>query len=142
MGIRTSETAVREIIETDSTLKLTEFISAASALTDYVDTCDTGNVLTATQLRQIEMFLAAHLYSQRDQLLSEEQTADSEGIYQVGKPGEGSLDTTQVGRNAMLLDVTGCLATLNEQSKTGRRTASLDWLGLAKSQQTDYADRD
>ncbi len=142
MAIRTSETAVREITETDSSIRLTEFNAAASALTDFVDTCDTGNVLSATQLRQIEMWLAAHFYAHRDQLLSEEKTADVAGVYQVGNPGEGSLDTTQYGRTAKLLDVTGCLANLDEQSKTGRRTASVTWLGKPVSAQIKYEDRD
>ena len=43
----------------------------------------------------------------------------------------------------MGLDITGCLAKLNEEAKTGKKIkAGLTWLGKPPSDQIDYVDRD
>jgi len=139
---RASDPAVRKIIQADSTLDIGPFIEAATTLVDYVDGCDTGNTLSKEQLKQIEIWVSAHLYATRDQQYSAKKTLDASAKFQVGAVGTGSLDITSWGRQAMLLDTTGCLSNLNEQAKTGKRVASASWLGKPPSDQTDYEDRD
>ena len=137
---RAGEDDVRAIISTDTALDLGPFIRTAAALTEAVDTCDTDNVLSSQQLRQIETWLAAHFYAHRDQLYLEKKTEKASAIFQ-GKTGM-HLDSTQYGQTAMIIDTTGCLSDFNQDAKVGRRKATLAWLGKAPSDQTDYRDRD
>lgn len=139
---RAASEDVRDIIDDDSVIDMSPFIAAATTLVDYVNTCDTGNVLSAEQLKQIEIWLSAHFYAHRDQQYSQKKTGDASAKFQVGAEGTGSFDTTQWGRTAMVLDVTGCLVDLNEQAKKGKQKVNLAWLGKPPSQQIDYDDRD
>ena len=139
---RIGELDVRAIVSTNSEISINPFIGVASRLTDYVDSCDSDSVLSVLTLKDIELFLAAHFYSLRDQLYSSKKTEDASAEFQTGVKGTGSLDTTDYGRNAMLIDVTGCLAKLNEQAKKGKLTASLTWIGKPPSTQTAYESRD
>jgi len=139
---RAGEEDVRNIITSDVIIDITAFIEIATTLVDYVDTCDTDNVLSSEQLKQIEILLSAHFYAHRDLQYTEKKTGDASAKFQVGAPGTGSLDTTVWGRDAMTVDVTGCLAALNEQAKTGRHKVGLAWLGKPPSDQTLYVDRD
>ena len=134
---RAGEGDVRAIIESDATLDLVPFIAAASALVDWVETCAVAKnkALTATQLRHIETWLAAHLYAHRDQLYTSKNTLRAGGSFQ-GQFGM-RLDSTQYGQTAKLLDTSGCLAGLDK-----RQVAGASWLGKAKSDQIAYSDRD
>lgn len=137
MANRATNESVREIIETILSISTAPFITAANVLVDRVSTKDTAGILSTTALKEIESWLAAHFYATRDQQYSEKKTGDAEAKFQVGKPGEGLLDTTQWGRNAMLLDFTGCLRSMNNGGKV-----SMEWLGKPRSEQIDYSDRD
>ena len=137
MAWRTTEADVRTMVETDSAIDLSPFIDMASALTDRVAAKDTDAELSATMLVQIELLLAAHFYSLRDQRFQSKNTGRAGGSFQ-GQAGKG-LESTDYGSNAIALDVTGYLAqlTLAKRPKIG-----LTWLGRAPSEQTDYEDRD
>lgn len=137
---RAAETDVREIIDLDAALKLDRFIQAASRLVDYVEDCDTNNLLSADHLRDIEIQLAAHFAAHRDQRYAAKKTADASATFQ-GQTGMG-LDSTQYGQTAKILDVTGCLADLDRDSKRGKTTVGLQWLGTPPSSQLDYDERD
>jgi hypothetical protein len=106
---------------------MSTFIHAANSLTDYVDTCDTDGTLSEKQLQDIETYLAAWLYAERDQQYLSKKTGDASATYQ-GKTGM-YLDCNKYGQIAMVLDVTGCLSELNATAKKGRHTASVTWLG-------------
>jgi hypothetical protein len=142
MATRAGVDDVKDIVEYNPDIDLAAFLRTANVMVTYVESCDTRSLLSANQLKEIEIWLAAHYYSVRDQIYSSEKTADSEADFQTGVKGSGSLDTTDYGRQAMAIDITGCLASLNEQSKKGKLSASLNWLGKPVSTQTEYQDRD
>jgi len=137
---RTSDTDVRKVIRADSTLDVSLFIEAAEGLTDYVDTCDTDNVLSARQLRSIETYLAAYFYEARDQAYTEKETGDAQAVFQ-GRTGM-YFEDNKWGQRAIMLDVTGCLAGIQEQAKNGKKQVTMTWLGKPKSEQIEYEDRD
>ncbi|MDB4786201.1 hypothetical protein OAG36_00555 [bacterium] len=119
---------VQAVIENDSTIDMEPFIEAATALTDWVDSCDTDSVLSNALLFQIETYLAAHFYGCKDQPYESRKTGDAQGKFQ-GEQGM-YLDQTDAGRRAMLLDVSGCLSKLNRELKDGgKRKVGLYWLG-------------
>jgi hypothetical protein len=136
MAIRTTESLVKQILNVDDDIPLTGFIRAASALTDHVASKDESSLLNSTLLQEIESWLAAHMYSHRDQMYAQKHAGKSGGVFQ-GMTGM-RLDSTQYGQTAMMLDVSGTLASLSR----GRHKASLAWLGKPPSEQTDYDDRD
>jgi len=139
---RASDSDVREVIESDSSISMRPFIAAASAIVDWIDgTCDSSNVLSTTQLRQIETWLAAHFYSRRDPGFLEKATDKARGVFQ----GQTAMhfDSTFWGQTAMEIDVSGCLTKRNNEMKTGMLAkVGLTWLGKPPSTQTDYVDRD
>lgn len=134
MAWRTSEPDVEAIVEVGGGINIAPFIDTANALTDYVSSQDSNSVLTTVLLAEIERYLAAHFYSHRDKLYQEKKTGDASAVFQ-GRTDMG-LDSTEYGQTAKTLDVTGCLAGL------GKGKASVAWLGLPPSEQTDYLDRD
>ena len=141
----TNEATVALVIEHDTNVSanLTEFINTASALVDWVETCDAAksDELTDAQLTDIETYIAAHLYAIRDQQYQQKKTGDASATFQ-GTTGM-YLDGTQWGQTAMLLDISGCLAQRNEEMKTGgSKKFSSVWLGTPPSTQVDYVDRD
>jgi hypothetical protein len=140
MALRTSPAEVRGVIESDISTDISPFISAATALTDYVESWDDGNanILTSALLVQIETFLAAHFYAHKDQQFETEKLGGAEAEYQVGEPGLGKLDTTQWGKSAIALDISGCLSGINK----GSHQVGLSWLGKPPSAQLAYKSRD
>lgn len=135
MAWRVTEEQVREIIPTSALVSIKPFIDAANALTDYVSSQDSQNLLNSALLIQIEKYLAAHFYEARDPQYDEKKTGDASSVFQ-GEWGMG-LDRTSWGQNAKMLDVTGTLRSISK----GVVRVSMDWLGLAESDQTDYVDR-
>lgn len=112
---RTTYAEVSEVIETTLTeAQVNAFINAASRV---VTTVLAASGLAAASLEDIEMFLAAHLLSMRDQRAAAETIGDYQITYQ-GTSGLG-LDATLYGQQVKLLDTTGLLANL------GQRAASL-----------------
>lgn len=136
MAARVTQAEVRDIVSNDGTTDMTPFIAAATAMVDYVVTQDTGNILTTATLKEIERWLAAHFYAAYDQLYTSKSTDGASGSFQ-GQFGQ-RLDSTDFGQRAIVLDFTGTLSTLNK----GKPKASMMWLGLKQSEQTDYVDRD
>ncbi len=136
MAQRTSEVRVRAIIDDNSLVDIAPFIDAATAVTDYVASEDSGSALTDALLLQIESYLAAHFYEHLDPQYSSKKTGKAEAKFQ-GEFGMG-LDSSKWGQTAKMLDVTGTLARLSK----GDAVPSVSWLGLSPSEQTDYVDRD
>lgn len=140
---RTTSTLVQGILISDYDKKtdLTPYIDSASTIIDRVLTCATrkGISLSSTELELMERWLSAHAYTQMDRLRKKQEIhagpGKSVGEYQ-GQWGM-YLDSTSYGQFAQSLDASGCLAALGKQKR-----ASLYWLGLPVSQQTDYEERD
>ena len=135
MAWRLLESELRDIVRTESDVSVGPFIDTANTLTDYVSSQDSDSVLTAALLKQIELYLAAHFYSHRDQLFSEKKSMDASAVFQ-GETAMG-LRSTQYGQAAVDLDVSGTLAKLGKGKKL-----AVTWLGKPPSEQTDYVDRD
>lgn len=124
MAIRTCEAAVRDIVETDPDIKIDSFIRSASVFISQVAANDSESKLDEETLTEIETWLAAHLYSHRDQLYKSKSTDGASATFQ-GMTGMG-LDSTQYGQTAKLMDSTGYLASLD---KPARQKAGVSWLG-------------
>lgn len=127
---RATETDLRAIVETDASLDVTVFLRTADVLTDRVEAEDTDSLLSAKELKEIEIYLAAHFYSHRDQLYASKSTDNASAGFQ-GKTAMG-LDSTQYGQAAQLIDVTGYLAQLEQQKK--RQKAGVWWLGITEEE--------
>jgi len=140
---RTTRIKVVEILvgHYDGTTDLDPFIDTANELITWLDGEDTDGDLTTAMLEKIERYLAAHFYAHADQLMQSKSTGGASGAFQ-GQTGMG-LAHTHYGYTAMVLDVTGKLAQRNKETEEGgKRKASVAWLGLPVSEQTDYVDRD
>lgn len=136
MAWRVTQEEVRAIIDSDSELSLAVFIDLATAVTDYVESQDTLSQLTAAMLKEIERYLAAYSYEFLDPQYIKKTTADSSAEFQ-GEFGKG-FESNKWGQLAKRLDVTGTLASMDRET----HKASVAWLGLRPSEQTDYVDRD
>lgn len=130
--MRTTPGAVKEILgqnyDTINCPSLKPFIDSASVIIDRVITCATnrGVTHTAAELRLMEMWIAAYLYTINDPLYKSKSTADASASF----ADRSYLDP------AKMIDSSGCLNTI----MSGNR-ASLDWLGKPLSEQLDYFDR-
>jgi len=145
MAVRTNATNVKAVLlslyDLVNTPDLTAFISEASLLVDWVDSCDTDNLNSTALLTVIETNLAAHFYLLADRAASDEKTLDASVKYQ-GQT-EMYLKSTPYGQKAISLDVSGCLASRDLAAVNGgKRTVKMTWLGKAPSAQTAYVDRD
>lgn len=124
MAIRTTEAAIKQIIEVDSTISLTPFIAVANEL--VTELCSDSNY-TSTRLELIERWLSAHFYAVRDP----RPTSESAGVsvsyaISIGQ----NLSLTTYGQQAMLLDTAGNLAALNNRTSKGSKvTPGISWLG-------------
>ena len=136
MAWRIDERDLCAILGFTPTVNVGPFIDTANALADKVSAKDANSELNAAMLKQIEMYLAAHFYSHADQRFTSRSTDGASGSFQ-GQFGM-ALDSTEYGQTAKMLDFTG---TLNQLSQ-GKSKASLSWVGLPPSEQTDYKDRD
>jgi len=113
MANRVTSAEVKEVI--DTTLSIDSFISIAN---DFVTTHLVGQGLTTTQLKNIELYIAAHFVAIRAERGSPryEQIGDSRVSWEF-KGGEG-LAMTRFGQTAILLDSSQTLAKLS-----GKNTA-------------------
>lgn len=137
MATRTTSNAVGEIIEVDSSISVTPFIEAASALVD--DVC-VNSGYAATKLELIERWLAAHFYAIRDPRAVQEQAGSVRATYQ-SKVDLG-LNTTHYGQMAMQLDTAGNLSTHNASAVKGKRRAvGVTYLGTTTTEQERQYDR-
>ena len=123
MTARTSTSEVKAIVSTTLTdAQIQAFIDTA-ALVVTTNLADKG--LSAELLEAIEMWLAAHLLSMRDQRVHARTIGDVSFTYQ-GQTGLG-LDATLYGQQVKMLDTTGTLASL------GKRRASVTVFSEADS---------
>lgn|SRR3990167_10979506 len=122
---RTTSVALAGIIEVDSSIDLTPFITVASALIDEV-LSDSG--FSSTYLELIERWLAAHFYTNRDPRPASEKIGEANVDYQ-SKIGL-NLSSSHYGQTAMALDTTGALANLSLTTGRGKKTISADWVGV------------
>ncbi len=132
MAVRTTDSAVQGIIETDPNISLTPFIETASFLVDklLVDATDSdGNPIhDATSLELVERWLSAHYYAIRDiRPASEKAGPVSENkMYKV----DLNLAVTIYGQQAMTIDISGLLAAWNDDiTKGSTKKASVSWAG-------------
>jgi hypothetical protein len=135
MARATNET-VAAVIQTDPAIDLLRPITTAHALTNYVASKDSQGLLNGGLLTEIEIYLAAHFYALRDPQYQSKSTDAASATFQ-GQTGK-RLDLTWWGQQAIALDITGTLASINE----GSPTPSIVWLGKPVSQQIPYIDRD
>lgn len=126
---RTSEQAVREIIETDTSISMTPFIAMANSLTNWLTSVDTASLLDAVTLELIERNLAAHFYqANRDRNFSSKATLNASGSYQGMTTMV--LMSTDPGQTACLLDVTGNLDVRSAEAMSGKKkSVGIAWLG-------------
>ncbi len=146
MAIRTSQVAVQDILldnyDSVTCPSLVPFYTAASAVIDRVSTCATerGQTLSSAVLELLERWLAAHFYVAADPLYSKKKTENASGEFQgrnYGNVDNIALESTDYGRRALMLDFTGCLASLGASA-----FPQAICLGKAPSVQTDYINRD
>ena len=137
---RTTEGKVEKVIDTSGAAKqpvgLDKHIETASVLVDYIESNDSGSVLTTGLKIEIETYLAAHFYALQDPQYQSEKAGGAGGTYQ-GQTGKG-LELTWWGQQAILLDVSGQLSNI----QAGNPVASLVWLGKPPSTQIPYSNRD
>jgi len=116
---RAQDSDVQKVVDNiDTSVSLTEFIGIANRLVTAV--CGDSGYSAAT-LKDIETYIAAHLYAVKDRPASQEKVGEASVTY-MGQSGM-FLDSTQYGQTAKLLDYKGCLTEL------GKKTPSLKWLG-------------
>ena len=115
---------------------LTPYITTANRITSKVSAADTGSLLDSDDLKDIELYLAAHYYTFQNHQLKSEKTGDASGEY-AGEYGLG-LDGSKYGQAAKSFDLTGYL----NRMSNGVVRASATWLGKPPSDQIAYEDRD
>jgi hypothetical protein len=120
---RTTDAAVRKLIELDASFDTEPFIESANALvTEVCETAedDDGNaVYDAARLELIERWLAAHYCAQRDPRATQESIGRGAISATYQSKVDLGFDNTHYGQMAMRLDTEGGLAKLNEQTKKG-----------------------
>ena len=104
------------ILDAEATI----FINSANIFTNKVLA---AGLTDSAQLTEIERWLGAHLIAIRDpQAASERAGAVAQTLQQKV---DLNFNQTRYGQQALLLDFTGTLASLNEQAKGGGGAASL-----------------
>lgn len=118
MAARVTDTEVKEIITVPTSVDLTTFINLANLV---VNEQLVGQGLTDDMLTKIELWLSAHYAAQRYERggLTSNKLGDSSAKYK--EPIGSGLSSTRYGEQAVALDTTGLLATLNK-SGTARFT--------------------
>jgi len=108
MAVRVTEAEVEEIIDIDSSLSTTAFITAANALVTAV--C-VDSSLTTTLLKEIERWVSAHFIA-----MSKDPRAVKEKAGPIstdfGFKQEIGLKNTTYGQTAINLDISGALGQL------------------------------
>lgn len=122
MAARVTEVEVQEIIEVDSSLSLTAFIAAATALVD--DKLDQNIGLGDDLLKEIERWLAAHFVAIRIKITSQEKLGDAAENYQF-KLGL-NLQNTMWGQQALMLDTSGTLNRLSQGKGSVTKIQTID----------------
>lgn len=127
---RTTQTAVKRIIDVDTAVNLTPFIDTASELVTEV--CESLGTYSEDRLELIERWLAAHFYAIFDQQnqLTGEKTGPVSAQY--GQNVGVGLKYTRWGHQVLLLDTAGGFAALNANAEKGARVQrNITFLGTA-----------
>ena len=114
MTVRTNDAAVRLILPSTTVVDLTAFILAASLMVDKVAASTCGSALTATELLNIESWLAAHLVRAEDPQVGRFKFEQSEKTYQIGNRQLFGIMSDIYGQTANSLSG-GCLADLDKR---------------------------
>lgn len=107
--MRVTDAEVKKILVT--TIETTPFIATASLI---VDENLEGQGLSDARLKQIELYLSAHLACTMDPRLTSESTGDASNTYQTASAGGKGLDATTYGQQVKMLDTTGLLASIEK----------------------------
>lgn len=107
--MRVTDNEVKKILNT--TIETTPFIATASLIVDET-LADQG--LSDARLKQIELYLSAHLACTMDPRLTNESVGDASNTYQTASAGGKGLDATSYGQHVKMLDTTGLLDTLEK----------------------------
>lgn len=127
MSYRVTAAEVQEIINYDESAfpTITAFIKAANLV--VTDKLGSSTVLSSDQLMEIERWLAAHFIAVADQRLKSEKIGQAQNEYQGDIASDAiGLHTTFYGKQALVLDVTGTLASLGKK-KAKLTTIDIDW---------------
>lgn len=126
---RTTKALVEGILgdHYDSVSNVNKYIDTANSLVNKVSSNDSDSLLSSSDLELIERWLAAHCYAHHDQLYQQRSTGGASGSFQ-GQT-EFMFKSTQYGQMALVLDVTGYLAELQQQAMEGKRKAKVIWGG-------------
>ena len=92
MAKRVTQEEVRDLVPNSTDINMEPFIETANAIVDKVSSNDTNSVMNATDLKNLEMWLAAHFYAVRDSQYQSKSTGRSSGQFQ-GQTGM-ALDLT------------------------------------------------
>jgi len=127
--MRTSAVAIEAIIEVDSGVDLTPFITVANALVTEV--CAVVSTYDADRLELIERWLSAHFYTVLNPRYTAEKIASIAVNYQSAI--DLGFNSSHYGQVAMRLDTNGGLAKLDAKAKQGGGVSSFNWLGKNKA---------
>jgi len=122
---RTTAAEVAGVVEVDSSISLTPFITIANEL--VTELCTDSDYSTA-RLVLIETWLAAHFYQMRDQAVASEKAGSVSVNYQyrIGL----QLAQTKHGQTVMMLDTAGNLAALSKRIEDGEQAGvTFSWMG-------------
>lgn len=132
MAIRTTPAEVQQATPIScENVNLHPYIRKANLLVNQIDTADTGNLLDADTLKELETLLAAHFYQH---LIDQQEKSKNTGRAGATFHGETGkyFEATFPGQSALELDATGYLARRQGELVSGMvKKASLSWLGTA-----------
>lgn len=96
---------------------ITPYVETASAVIDMVVECAARKFRTVTDvvLELMERWLGAHFYAVSDKPYSQRQTLRASGTFH-GQTGM-HLEATLYGQTALVLDTTGCLNNISNNSR-------------------------
>lgn len=128
MSVRVTATEVKEILDTTLTDAIVDvFIVVGSQLTDRVTLNDTGSLMNAAELKELERWLSAHFAAIKDVRSASEKAGSVSQKFQYKV--DLNLNQTQYGTTALILDVTGYLAKLNADAKSGDKVSASMFVG-------------
>lgn len=143
MDVRTTPKAVQGVLgrNYDGATDVTPFIHTAHSWTNKVAASARASELSDDDFELIERYLAAHAYGHHDQFFTS-NSVGSQDRTAAEFQGKTAMyfEASQYGQTALTLDVTGTLATMQQEAqKGGRKTASIRWLGTRS--RYDYSNR-
>lgn len=122
---RTTEAAVRAILDDDTNIDVSPFIEVAN---DLVTELCTNSSYSTAKLELIERWLAAHFYAIRDMRVASEK-AGSVGQSFQHKLGLNLL-VTMYGQQVAMIDSAGNLAALSKRAEEGKKkSVGFTWMG-------------